>query len=120
MAKLTMFRSIVATPMRAGYKEYLPSVPLTNYIRCFWEAEESNFPGNNLVIPDLGADIIFTINSKTGNVIDATFVGVSNTAFESIEENSSDLTLKCVAKKTKQLLFQDIKRIWISVLLEKG
>lgn len=45
--------------------------------------------------------LFLQLYSKTGNVIDATFVGVSNTAFESIEENSSDLTLKCVAKKNR-------------------
>ncbi|EMX5394134.1 hypothetical protein AAG981_002251 [Listeria innocua] len=53
MAKLTSFYPIVATPKRDGYKEYLPSARLTGYIRCFWEADDKNFPGNNLVVPDL-------------------------------------------------------------------
>ncbi|ECB9647780.1 hypothetical protein AB4033_002269 [Listeria monocytogenes] len=44
MAKLETFYPIVATPKRAGYKEYLPSV------QC---ADDRNFPGNNLVVPDL-------------------------------------------------------------------
>lgn len=35
MAKLETFYPIVATPKRAGYKEYLPSAALTGYIRCF-------------------------------------------------------------------------------------
>ncbi|PZF87277.1 AraC family transcriptional regulator [Listeria ivanovii] len=91
MSKLRTFQPIVATPKRAGYKEYLPSAPLTGYIRCFWEADDSNFPGNNLVIPDLCVDIIFTIDSKTGMVTDAIFIGVSDTAFESAEETSSKL-----------------------------
>lgn len=91
MAKLTIFHPIVATPKRAGYKEYFPSLSLTSYIRCFWEAEESDFPGNNLVVPDLCADIIFTIDSQTGTAQDAMFVGVSDTAFESIDESSSEL-----------------------------
>ncbi|MBC1375668.1 helix-turn-helix domain-containing protein [Listeria farberi] len=91
MAKLTNFYPIVATPKRIGYKEYLPSARLTGYIRCFWEADDKNFPGNNLVVPDLCADIIFTIDRKTGLVTDAVFVGVSNAPFESDNENSSEL-----------------------------
>lgn len=91
MAKLASFYPIVATPKRAGYKEYLPSSALTGYIRCFWEADDRDFPGNNLVIPDLCADIIFMIDSETGLVTNSMFVGVSNAPFESDNENSSEL-----------------------------
>ncbi|MCW4372629.1 helix-turn-helix domain-containing protein [Listeria monocytogenes] len=91
MAKLETFYPIVATPKRAGYKEYLPSAALTGYIRCFWEADDKNFPGNNLVVPDLCADIIFTIDSKTGLVTEAIFVGVSDASFESDDESNTEL-----------------------------
>ncbi|MBF2490179.1 helix-turn-helix domain-containing protein [Listeria marthii] len=91
MAKLSSFYPIVATPKRSGYKEYLPSAALAGYIRCFWEADDRDFPGNNLVVPDLCADIIFTIDSETGQVTDAIFVGVSDAPFEADEESSAEL-----------------------------
>lgn len=91
MAKLSSFYPIVATPKRAGYKEFLPRAALAGYIRCFWEADDRDFPGNNLVVPDLCADIIFTIDSETGLVMEAMFVGVSDAPFEADDESSSEL-----------------------------
>lgn len=88
MVKLEMFYFIVVILKCVGYKEYLLSVVFIGYICCFWEVDDKNFLGNNLVVFDLCVDIIFIIDSKIGLVMDVIFVGVSDVLFEFDDESN--------------------------------
>lgn len=93
MAKLNRFEPIIATPNRPGYIEFAPAASLEDSVRCFWMSkEDKNFPGNNWVIPDLCADIIFRIDRQTGRILEQFFVAPSDQLFLGKENPDGEFT----------------------------
>jgi|GEM_PF-807688 len=49
----------------AGYREYLPILPLQQYVICYWFFRRGGMEGEVLVNPDCCADIIFNLDARS-------------------------------------------------------